>query len=231
MEVQDGLKKTRRSDLGLDTKRYAAFWTWKHTVVSLLLTEVAEQCRAATDLKKTLCYLFWFFFQSPPEHMIWYATERNLQYSSTHQQLHDLWPCRSVETTSGVQRDAGRLRVLRCGTTLQTANYGNTMVDNNSGAATVAGVQMKERFGSEKREQREWMWIGGDPVLKQQLLSQLDAGGQEHLPGNSKQDIVTPKVAAFESDRWWWTNLRFVSTCKRRFPLVSTSGNGWKRCF
>lgn len=43
----------------------------------------------------------------------------------------------------------------RGGRSRRAANYGNTIPD--AAAAVVVEVQMKERFGSEKREQREWM--------------------------------------------------------------------------
>lgn len=44
----------------------------------------------------------------------------------------------------------------RGGRSRRAANYGNTIPDAAAAAAEVE-VQMRERFGSEKREQREWM--------------------------------------------------------------------------
>lgn len=43
----------------------------------------------------------------------------------------------------------------RGGRSRRAANHGNTIPD--AAAAAVVEVQMSERFGSEKREQREWM--------------------------------------------------------------------------
>lgn len=102
-----------------------------------------------------------------------------------------------------------------CGTRT-TAGDRNKTVD---AAATVVGVQMKERFRCERRKQHKWMWFGGDPDLKQQLLSRLDAGGQERLPGNSNGGLRS--LVGNENKTlcklWCCTEkMCFVSTCTKK---------------
>lgn len=100
--------------------------------------------------------------------MMWHTTEMSLKYRGIHQRLNEPRPLWSVETTSlastcsaNKERDGGSSvfsysSSARGGTRrmFQAANYGNTIAD---AAAAVVEVQMKERFGSEKREQREWI--------------------------------------------------------------------------
>lgn len=108
----------------------------------------------------------------------------------------------------------------RGGRSRLAANYGDTIPDAAAAAAAEVEVQMRERFGSEKREQRErmrgfrtsrWRWSKNNSYCHGRMMENRSTclqtantrGGEKYMKALLRRGLLLPLDSQWSSQDCW----------------------------